>query len=217
MTQAEEIAELKSQIAELNRRIGSKDASPAPAKIAPAMPEPEGTTVSFPVARSAFVMPSQEEFRRLRDIVFAKFPKLNVTEGLVFRGDAEQNEQEYFKQFCASFRALGMLHRTAAPDRKRYVSYWIDTCEDWLKAAGNSTSISGLPFIAAVLAHGDIPYAGLFTEGCVFEVGLNAYRMGRPPRDAWKQVLSTGRILAMVLPPSSRSYAPPVFRVDNVA
>jgi hypothetical protein len=205
------IAQLESDLAALKAQVAP------PVKAAPAMPEPEGTTVSFPVARSAFVMPSQEEFRRLRDIVFAKFPKLNVTEGLVFRGDAEQNEQEYFKQFCASFRALGALHRTEKPDRKRYVSYWIDACEDLLKAVGNSTSISGLPFIAAVLAHGDISYSGLFTEGCVFEVGLNAYRMGRAPRDAWKQVLATGRILQMVLPPASRNYATPPFRVVGVA
>jgi hypothetical protein len=162
-------------------------------------------------------MPSTDELHRLRDIVAAKLPRLNVTDGLVFRGDAQQNEAEYFKQFCASFRALGALHRTEKPDRKRYLSHWIEACEDLLKAVGNSTSISGLPFLAAALSHGDIPYAGLFTDGAVPELALHAYGIGRPPRDAWKKVLSTGSILPMIAPPSSKNYAAPVFRVDHVA
>jgi hypothetical protein len=212
-TTLDRIAQLESDLAALKAQV----APPAPAKIAPAMPKPEGTTVSFPVARSAFIMPSSDELRRLRDIVFANFAKLNVADGLVFRGDAEQNSAEYFRQFCASFRALGALHRTEKPDRKHYLSHWIDTCEDMLKPMGNSTTLSGLPFLAAALAHGDIAYAGLFTEGCVAELGLNAFRIGKPPGDAWRRVLSTGRVLPMVLPLASRNYATPIFRAEPVA
>jgi hypothetical protein len=218
MTQAEEIAELKSQIAELKSRFDAKDAPPAPVKMVQSKPvELEGTTVSYPQPRSAFIMPDETSLHSLLRVVFANVPKLNQTDGLVFRGDAKQNEAEYFKQFCASFRALGALHRTEKPDRKRYVSYWIDVCEDLLKSMGNSTTLSGLPFLAAALSHGDIAYAGLFTEGCVPELGLNAYRMGKPPGDAWKQVLSTGRIIPMILPPSSRNYPTPPFRIVDVA
>jgi hypothetical protein len=217
MTNAEQIAVLQAQVAELKSRLDAKDAPPAPAKIVTKPRDEEGTTVSFPVPHSAFIMPSQDELRRLRDIVFANYPKLNVTEGLVFRGDNEQNEAEYFRQFCASFRALGAMHRTEAPDRKRYISFWIDHCEGWLKTMGNSTTITGLPFLAAALSHGDIVYAGLFTDGCVPELGLNAYRIGRPPSDAYRSVLSTGRVLAMIAPPSSRNYATPPFRVVGVA
>jgi hypothetical protein len=215
MSQADEITALRAQVTELTRRLDAKDAPPPPAKMVQPKPvKVEGAQIFYPAPVSNFVMPSTDELHRLRDIVAAKIPRLNVTEGLVFRGDVEQNETEYFRQFCASFRALGALHRSEKPDRKRYLSYWIDACEDLLKSMGNSTTLSGLPFLAAALSHGDIAYAGLFAEGCVPELGLNAYRIGKPPRDAWKQVLSTGRILAMVLPPASRNYAIPIFRVD---
>jgi hypothetical protein len=213
-TTLDRIAQLEADLAALKAQV----APAAPVKAA--QPKPiieEGTRVINIAPRSEFIMPSTDELHRLRAIVAAKFPKLNVTDGLIFRGDAEQNEQEYFKQFCASFRALGALHRTERPDRKRYVSYWIDTCEDLLKAVGNSTSISGLPFIAAALSHGDVCYSGLFVEGSVLELGLNSFGIGKPPRDAWKRVLSTGHVLPMILPPASRNYAPPPFQIVGVA
>jgi hypothetical protein len=218
LTNAEQIAVLQAQVAELKSRLDAKDAPPAPVKIPPKPPvEAEGAQIFYPPQRSNFVMPSTNELRRLRDIVFMKFPRLNVTDGMVFRGDNEQNEAEYFRQFCASFRALGALHRTEKPDRKRYVSYWIDHCEAWLKTVGAPTSITGLPFLAAALSHGDVPFAGLFSDGCVPELGLNAFGIGKPPRDAWRQVLATGRILPMIAPPSSKNYATPPFRVVDVA
>jgi hypothetical protein len=217
MTQAEQIVALQAQITELKARFDAKDAPPAPVKIAVKPLEDEGTRVSYPTPRSAFIMPSGSELKQLCDVVFAKVPKLNQADGLVFRGTTEENNAEYFRQFCASFRALGALHRSEKPDRKRYLSYWIDACEDLLKSMGNSTTLSGLPFLAAALSHGDIAYAGLFTEGCVPELGLNAYRMGKPPGDAWKRVLSTGHVLPMILPPASRNYAPPPFQIVGVA
>jgi hypothetical protein len=215
MTNAEEIALLKSQIAELKSRFDAKDAPPV--KIATKPVEPEGTQIFYPAPVSSFTMPSPAELSQLRDIVFAKYPRLNVTEGMVFRGDNEANEAEYFKQFCASFRALGAMHRTERPDKKHYISFWMDLASDWLKTVRDSTSISGLPFIAAVLAHGDICYSGLFVDGATFEVGLNAYRMGKPPGDAWKKVLATGRIVPMIAPLASKNYAIPTFRVVDVA
>jgi hypothetical protein len=217
MSQADEITALRAQVTELTRRLDAKDTPPAPVKSAAKPVEPEGAQIFYMVQRSNFVMPSTDELRRLCDIVFAKFPKLNVTDGLVFRGDSEQNEAEYFRQFCASFKALGAMHRTENPDKKHYISFWMDLASDWLKTVRDSTSISGLPFIAAVLAHGDICYSGLFVDGATFEVGLNAYAMGKPPRDAWRGVLATGQILPMRVPPSSRNYATPNVRIVDVA
>lgn len=213
MTIAEEIAALRAQVAKLEARLDAKEAPPAPAKSAPQSIIEEGARVFYPPPISSFVMPDDPDLHSLLRCVFLRFPRLKNADGLVFRGDTESNEREYFRMFRASFKALGSFHRAPAPDRKHYVQHWLDLAEDWLKAVGDFTPIGGYPFISAALAHGDIPYCGLFTDGEVLTLGLNAYRMGNAPGDAWRHVISTGRILPPVPSPASQAYPMPPIRI----
>ena len=213
MTQAEEIHALKEQIAELTRRFDAKDAPPAPVKSAPKPVEEEGTRVSYPQPVSTFVMPSQDELKQLLAIVLAKFPRLAPDMSDRW---ANNNEVKFAKQFAAAFRAVGMMHRSEKPDKKRYVQYFIDHGDNLLRALGPHAEI-GPAFLPACLAHGDVPISDWRIDGQVLEFGLNIYRIGRPATDAWRKVLATGNTIALIAPPLSRNYATPIFRVDNVA
>jgi hypothetical protein len=213
MTNAEEIAALKAQIAELTRRFDAKDAPPAPAKIAVKPIEEDGARISYPAPLSTFAMPSSAELDQLREIVLRKFPQLAPDT----RGKwAQEDAAKFPKQFAAAFRAVGMMHRSEKPDKKRYPSYFIQHGEDSLRAFGASAEI-GPAFLPACLAHGDVPISDWRIDGVVLELGLNIYRIGRPATDAWKRVLATGRTIELIAPLASRNYATPVFRVDNVA
>ncbi len=198
-----EIATLKAQVA-----------PPAPVKIAQPKPiEDEGTRVSYPAPMSTFVMPSPDELKRLLAIVLAKFPRLapDMTDRW-----ADNNEIKFAGQFAAAFRAVGMMHRADKPDKKHYPSYFIDHGDDLLRALGPHAEI-GPAFLPAVLAWGDVPVSDWRIDGVTLEIGLNIFRIGRPATDAWRRVLSTGSAIALIAPPSSRSYPMLQFRVDNVA
>jgi hypothetical protein len=214
MTNAEEIHALKEQIAELKSRFDAKDAAPAPVKIAQPKPiEDEGTRVSYPAPMSTFVMPSPDELKRLLAIVLAKFPRLapDMTDRW-----ADNNEVKFGRQFASAFSAVGMMHRTEKPDKKRYVQYFIDHGEDLLRALGPHAEI-GPAFTVACLAHGDVPISDWRIDGVVLEFGLNIYRIGRPATDAWRRVLATGSTIPLIAPPSTRNYPTPGVRIGNVA
>jgi hypothetical protein len=214
MTQAEEIHALKAQIAELTRRFDAKNAPPAPVKIAQPKPvEDEGTRVSYPAPLSTFIMPSSAELKQLLAIVLAKFPQLAPDMSDRW---ADNNEAKFLKQFGAAFYAIGLMHRTEKPDKKRYVSFFVDHAEDLLRAHGASADI-GPAFLPACLAHGDVPISDWRIDGVVLEIGLNIYRIGRPATDAWKRVLATGCTIPLIAPPSSRNYPRPDVRIGSVA
>jgi hypothetical protein len=213
MTQAEQIVALQAQITELKARFDAKDAPPAPVKIAVKPLEDEGTRVSYPTPVSTFVMPSSSELKQLCDIVLRKFPRLAPDMSDRW---ADNNEVKFAKQFAAAFRAVGMMHRADKPDKKHYVSYFIDHGDDLLRALGPSAEI-GPAFLPACLAHGDVPISDWRLDGVVLEIGLNIFRIGRPATDAWRRVLSTGNTIALIAPPSSRNYPTPNVRIGNVA
>jgi hypothetical protein len=187
-----ENAELRSKIAALEERGGRKVLPPPP------LPE-EGARVFYPVQPSTFVMPNDDELNRLQEIVCRKYPQLGDTGGPAFYGSKEERRADWFKQFNAAFLALGNMHRTKTPDHKRYASHWTEEAEIWLRSHGKpAPTLRFGPFVAAVLAHGDIRYSGLFVDGHVLELGLNTY-VGRAASDAWKKVLETQKLLPMSL------------------
>jgi hypothetical protein len=136
MEQDDEIAALKSQVAALEARLDERDAKDSRKSI---VRPPIGpiVRVTYPVAASPFVMPSDDELEQLVEVVTRKYPALGDTTGIVdygrYRPDpeecAEREGLEYSSQFKTAFRALGNLHRTETPDRKRYVTHWVDLCE----------------------------------------------------------------------------------------
>ena len=140
-------------------------------------------------------MPSDAELRELASIVCERYPFLTDITGPAFYGARVERLQDWHRQFVAAFRALGAMKRTPQVDRKRYASHWIDEAEMLLRSLGKSTTLRFGPFTAALLAHGDIPYAGLFMDGCVPEFGLSLY-VGREASDAWRGVLASGKLLA---------------------
>jgi hypothetical protein len=208
--QSAKTAALESELAALKAQ---QNTPPAPAKIAPKPVEPEGTTVFYPPPRSDFVMPSSDELKRLREIVLRKFPKLapDITDRW-----ADNNEAKFARQFDAAFKALGAMHRADKPDKKRYVSFFVDHAEDSLKALGAYADI-GPAFLPACLAHGDIPISDWRIDGVVLELGLNIYRIGRPATDAWRRVLATGNMTPLIAPPSTRNYPTLGVRIGSVA
>jgi hypothetical protein len=213
MTNAEEIATLKAQIAELERRFDAQVAPPAPVKMLQPKPvEDEGTRVSYPAPLSTFVMPSSTELTQLLAIVLRKFPRLapDMTDRW-----ADNNEVKFSRQFAAAFRAVGMMHRSEKPDKKRYPSYFVDHGEDLLRSLGPHAEI-GPAFTVACLAHGDVPISDWRLDAVVLEFGLNIYNIGRPATDAWRKVLATGCTIPLIAPPSSRNYPTPGVRI-NVA
>ena len=70
-------------------------------------------------------------------------------------------QEDWFKQYRLAFLALGAFKRTEQADRKKYLSYHVSMVEAYLRSIGKSMTLRNGPFMCAVLAHGDIPYAGL--------------------------------------------------------
>lgn len=158
---------------------------------------------------SSFVMPSDAELNRLREIVGLHYPDLIDSSGPAFSGSKSARMQDWNDQFKLAFLALGNMRRLDQPDHKRYASHWIEEAEIWLRPRGKSTTLRFGPFTAALLAHGDIPFSGLCMSGQVPEFGLSLY-VGREARDAWRHVLSSGRILPMSAVKTPMAPAAPV-------
>jgi hypothetical protein len=115
--------------------------------------------------------------------------------------------------FAACFRRVHNLGRSPTPNPKYAVSWWVDEAKTWLRSRGAiAGDVSGVAYIAAVLAAGDIPWVehDLY-RGQLFEAGLLPYG-GRPASDAWKNVLTTGAVLSSTRPARPRE-APSTVRL----
>jgi hypothetical protein len=182
------LAELEAQAATLNIEIAKlRAAKPTPP---PRPPKDEGVRVFQFVEPSNFVRPTEKELTRLYDIVLAKYPQLASRARPASRWAADE-AREYFEGFVWSFERLGFIGRTAMPDtKKHYVNFWVTETQDWLRLhrpahRGNI----GAGFLAAVVAHGDIPFiVGNSAQGIVWSVGLTTFG-GAKATDAWRRVL----------------------------
>ncbi len=140
-----------------------------------------------------FVMPTEEELRQLLPIVLDQHPELRPNLGRhSLSGDPEA---DYFAEFCAAFRRIGFLGRLDAPNRKFYLDHWIDEASEWLRLQRMPADMSAAPYLAAVMAHGDVCFTPADNTGHVWEVGLAPWG-GRPAGVAWRDVLATGKLLA---------------------
>ncbi len=153
------IKRLNEQIAALTARVQAIETHGV-RKVVPPPPEP-ATTVFHPVEVSGFVMPSESELKLLAIIVIAKHPSFGDVSGQGFYGSREEREEDFWRQYKAAFMALGAFKRLDAPDHKKYLSFHISAVEGYLRAVDKSETLRVQPFMTAVLAHGDIPYAGL--------------------------------------------------------
>jgi hypothetical protein len=122
-----------------------------------------------------YPMPTPDEMTQLIDAVGKRFPALLCTEGAAFEGTRHERREQWRRQFVASFEAIGCMKRTERPDTKLYLSAHVQIAETILKGFGRpSMTIRNLPFLAAALAHFDVPISGIggTHEGIVVD-GLN--------------------------------------------
>jgi hypothetical protein len=174
-------------------------------------PKDEGPRIVLIEERTTFVRPTLNELRKLYEIVCNKYSQLASRAPSTSRW-ADDEAREYFEGFEWSFERLAHIGRTATPDHKHYVDFWSSECCDWLRRhrpahRGNI----GAGFLAAVVAHGDIPFiVGNLAQGIVWSVGITTFG-GTKATDAWRRVLG-GNALAPS-PPSLRMEAPSPVRI----
>jgi hypothetical protein len=192
MNTEQRISMLEAELAELKAAKVARPSQPQPH---PA--KDEGLRITYLVEPSSFVRPTQNELHKLHDVVLAKYSQFSPH--LSSRW-ASQEKQEYFDGFEWAFERLGYIGRSATPDHKHYVDFWSGECRDWLRLhrpahCGNI----GAGFLAAVVAHGDIPYTvGDEARGIVWAVGLTSFG-GTKASDAWRRVLD-GKLMVPVAP-----------------
>jgi hypothetical protein len=188
------LAELKSEVARLNAKIAELEGK-AP-KLAPKPVPEERPLISYAVLSSNFVRPTENELRRLADIVLARFPRLGPRKTL--RGWLSDEYETAFREgFAWSFQRLGFIGRTAEPDKKYYVEHWMHDAKDWLVRyrPNHYGDIAG-SFLCACVAHGDVAHiVGDQSRGIVWSVGLTAHGGKLPTGVGWKRVLDTGTLL----------------------
>jgi hypothetical protein len=194
------------RIAALEAEISALKAGKV-AQVAPvSVPDETGVRITLIEEPSSFLRPTLSELRRLYDIVCSKFPQFKPRSSA--SRFADQEAEEYFSGFEWCFERLGFIGRSATPDVKHYCSFWSAECGDWLrKFRPNHRGNIGAGFLAAAVAHNDIPYiVGNEQQGVVWSIGLTAHG-GRMPTDAWRKVL-TGQLLPATAPERRLGFAP---------
>jgi hypothetical protein len=187
----ETCASLEKQVAALKASKPSDEGRSAEAK---RVVEPRGVTIThMPDQNPSFVMPSDDELRRLHEIVIACYPQLATH---------LQPPGEAFDGFCSAFLRIGHLGRDKLNDKLALVT-WIDDAALWLRDNQVYPSrVTVRDFVCAVLAHGDIDHISV--ERFPFECsafGLRRDSTGRPATDGWRGVLAT-RGLRDPVPPT---------------
>jgi hypothetical protein len=217
---AAEIEQLEAELAALK----TEEAPDAPPAKRPPMPASKGTTVFCPPPESTLVMPSDGDLHRLMDIVLVAFPtlapkiELSFTQRITVRNfpsladkiepDVGGITADFFREFKAAFIAIGSMRRMGEPDRRHYVSYHVEAAQSWLRSHNLFADIPTNAFIAAALAHGDIPWTNGTIDGQLWELGINIYT-GPVASDAWRLVLETGKLRPAAGLPPHRRMAPP--------
>jgi hypothetical protein len=205
MSTESRIATLEAQVAAAQIELAELKAGKAARPVLQPQPvRDEGVRIVQLVEPSNFVRPTTKELRQLYDVVLAKYPQLRPH--LSARWE-DQERKESFDGFIWSFERLGFVGRSAVPDTKHYVNFWISDCQDWLRQFRPSHSgNTGAGFLAAVIAHGDIQFTvGDENEGIVWSIGVTTFG-GAKASDAWKRVLD-GKLMAPT--PAERRFAPP--------
>jgi hypothetical protein len=197
-----ENAALRAEVAALKNMQGRRTAIPVH------RPVERELTVTTPAPVSTFKMPTLDQLAKLLDIVGRHFPSLLSVDGPAFEGTSTERHKQYCEQFEGAFLAIGNMKRKDRPDTTVYLSYHIEVAESVLKSFGRpSMTIRGNAFLAACLAHFDVPVSsiGRQHEGIVTEIGLHQY-VGRPAGDAWRRIIegAAPREVAVQRPPAAQ-------------
>jgi hypothetical protein len=202
-----EIAALRARCESLEKQVTYLQATNTPAiEGRPAEPrrvvEPPCVTVTrLPDRNPSFVMPSREELQQLYNVVIGHYPQL---------APRSQQTEEALDGFWHAFLRIGHLGRDKL-NNKYMLSGWVDDAQFWLRDHNVYPSmLAAKDFVCAVLSHGDVDYVPLdrFPHDCS-AFGLRRDRTGRPASDAWRSVLSTGRLRDPVPLPRPRGARSP--------
>jgi hypothetical protein len=149
-------------------------------------------TITTLLPDTGYQAPNADELPKLHAIVLRVHPGLNAP----------------MSEFSRAMFAAGCFFRTAAPDRSRYFSTWLDRANEILAQAGSS-SIGGGSLLGALIAHADVCWRAENRDaGQMLEVGLNQYR-GARCQNSWRDVLA-GQPLRPSLPPIDHGFSPGV-------
>jgi hypothetical protein len=204
-----QIETLAATVAALEQRVAVLESRPAvQAPRAPRPVEPE-LRIEFLGTGQRWVVeiPPDDELQRLRATVDAAYPELAFRP----RGErwADADAAADFHAFKIAFEYLATLSRIDALQTRYATSWWVSGAEGWARDIGRSAMITRAPFIAALLAHGDIRYSRLDEPHSV-AFGLAEGAAGRRYDPAsWRRVLAGGGLLAPVPLPSNRTPAAP--------
>ena len=145
-----------------------------------------------------FKMPSDEQLRQLDDIVVRVYPKLGLARDAI--GEEIELRARAFKN---SFLAVAYLGRRDAPETKNAhsLAWWLGYVRDWLAESDVlNGDITQPAFVAAIVAHGDVPFFPLTRYPFDVSLGLMIGYAGRRATDAWRAVLESGQPPAPVKP-----------------
>jgi hypothetical protein len=185
MLEAVDEASLRREQSELRKRLDLIDAR-LKAERGPAPEERErerGVTVTVSVAQTGFQRPTAEQLLALSEIVWREHAWL------------DQCSEAAFER---AFLGVGYMYRLDEPSRKLAFYSHVDNCNDVLQRLG-LRAVEGAAVLAAILAHGDIPWrAHNPRRGQMLEVALAPFT-GRKCNNRWRAVL-TGEPLLPSLP-----------------
>jgi hypothetical protein len=179
---------IEQRIAALEHELATLKAAKSP----PARPvEDDGPRILTGRAAGAprADLPTDKEFRALRDIVGKHYAFLNfVPRDARY---ANSDEAEDFAGFKVAFEYLAGLERTEKIAELYGTNWWRGEAEGWAHDMGLRTSIPNRAFLAAVVAHNDIG----FTDLAYPSFGIARSGSGKRYSQAWRQVLSSGNVL----------------------
>ena len=144
-----------------------------------------------------FQMPTDEQLRQLDEIVARAYPKLGLPRDAI--GEEIEQRAHTFKN---AFLAVGYLGRRDAPETKNAhaLSWWLGYIKDWLAESDVCGDVTQAAFVAACVAHGDVPFFPLDRYPYDISLGLMIGYAGRRATDAWRKVLESGQPPAPVKP-----------------
>ena len=149
-----------------------------------------GVRITEEPARTGAILPTDNELKRLLEIVAARHP------GLVkLRRDGEDDDGFDLADFKLAFLATTRFFRIRETRRDLFFYGWVQRASELL-----DREVRGDALLCATLAAGDIPVRlASPRHGQLLELGLHEFR-GASATNAWRAVLATG-VLPPTLPP----------------
>jgi hypothetical protein len=183
------VAELEAQVAQLKTELAMlRPEGPNPPS-APYIEQGTVVTVTPLATGRPEDFPTKGQLNSLLNYVLTAYPKLGV--------DADVTGfREHFER---AFLALCYIRRRDGIDKQHTMSFWRDLGQDTLSSLKVPAKLELAPFVAAVIAHGDIAHTHPnHPQNFSMSAGLIFGGVGRAYNGVWKKVIEAGRVNAPV-------------------